>query len=139
MGTIFGFIMFKVKDREFKLRQSVVMLGWLISIGTLMAIIFGPYHSVPQNFGVIDSTAAEASTYEAFSRISWGFALSWIISACHFGYGGKINEFLSHHQWQLLTKLSFAMYLTHMTVQSIIIASSKTSVFFSTFNVVSWQ
>lgn len=54
--------------------------------------------------------------YNAFGRVIWSTALCYIIFACVHNAGGPINWFLSHQGWEILSKLSFAIYLVHIPV-----------------------
>lgn len=54
--------------------------------------------------------------YNAFGRVVWSMALSYIIFACVHHCCAPINWFLSHPCWELLSKLSFSIYLVHMPV-----------------------
>lgn len=54
--------------------------------------------------------------YHALPRVAWPAALGFIVFACHFGYGGIINWFLSLSQWQPISRLTYSMYLTHVII-----------------------
>ncbi|KAL5292654.1 hypothetical protein ACFFRR_011434 [Megaselia abdita] len=130
MGVAFGYILTQFKNKEVRIPFLYNMLGWSAAIATVFSVVFGPYNS--QQVGYV-STAAEAATYDVFSRVGWGLALSWIIFACHHGYGGVINDFLSHPVWQVISKLSFCMYMSHFLVQIVIYGNVQTSLYFSDF------
>lgn len=134
MGIIFGYVLTQFKNKEVKISITFNFLAWGAAIGTLFSIVFGPYSSQQPEY---EPTIFEAATYDAFTRVAWGFTLSWIIFACHHGYGGVINEFLSHPTWQVISKLSFCMYMTHFTIQIILFGNFQTSLYFSNFDAVS--
>lgn len=67
----------------------------------------------------------------AFGRAIWAIAISYIIYACAHNAGGPINWFLSHPCWDLLAKLSFAIYLVHMPVIWLIMSTMKVPPYFS--------
>merc|ERR1712029_148058 len=73
--------------------------------------------------GYVELSLAEHSVYGGFHRFAWSVAIGWVIFACCRGYGGWINEFLSWEAFQPLSKISYVMYLTHMTIQNIIAQS----------------
>lgn len=112
----------------------MIALGWLISLGTILAVIFGFY---PMN--QLDAIVSDLqnSFYESFSRVSWAIAVGWIIFACVQGYGGPINWFLSLPQWQPLCRLSYCVYLLHTLIQVKQTATIRSAIFFSDFNAVS--
>ena len=134
MGSVFGYIMFELRDNKIYLPKIAVIAGWILSIGNLFAIVLGPLQTI-----VLETTTSsvEAASYEFFSRYTWSISLGWIIFGCHQGYGGWINSFLSHPLWQPLSRISFAMYLCHVTVLTIIYGNLQTSIYFSQFALVS--
>jgi peptidoglycan/LPS O-acetylase OafA/YrhL len=56
---------------------------------------------------------AEYAIFFSMSRLTWALSISWIIFACHYGYGGPINSFLSIKSFIPLTRLSYCAYLIH--------------------------
>lgn len=134
MGIAFGYFLTQFKNKEVKIPRIYNILAWAASLSVVFSVIFGPYESQQPGY---ESTVFEAATYDAFTRVAWGFALSWIIFACHHGYGGVINEFLSNPVWQVMSKLSFCMYMTHFSIQIIIFGNFQNSLYFSNFDAVS--
>ncbi|KAL5292653.1 hypothetical protein ACFFRR_011433 [Megaselia abdita] len=131
MGILFGYILTQFKNKEVKIPLVYNLIAWAATFTVIFSVVFGPYNS--QQVGY-ESSAAEAASYDAFTRVAWGVALSWIIFACHHGYGGIINGFLSNPIWQVMSRLSFCMYMTHFTMQVIIYGNFQTSVYFSNFD-----
>lgn len=107
--------------------------GWILSLATLLAVIFGQY-----NIQQLNSTEnlITSALYDSCSRVAWSLGLSWIIFACTKGYGGIINWFLSLAFWQPFARLSYSLYLTHFLIQMIRAGSSKSSSYFSNINTV---
>lgn len=56
---------------------------------------------------------AEYALYFSLSKLLWPLAIGWIIFACHYGYGGVINSFLSVKSFVPLNRLSYCAYLIH--------------------------
>jgi peptidoglycan/LPS O-acetylase OafA/YrhL len=75
--------------------------------------------------------------YLAFNRQSWAVALSGVILLCIAGYGGPVDVFLSLPVFQFLTKLSYSMYLVHVSVIVVRHAAMKNTFKFSDIAVVS--
>ena len=48
--------------------------------------------------------------------------MCWLIFACHKGYGGVINRILSWEAFGPLAKLSFGVYLLHLSVAVFVIS-----------------
>lgn len=113
--------------------QIIVLLGWTIALGSILAIVFGIYPMF-QPWHV--KTHLESAIYETFSRVSWAICLSWMIFACVNGYGGPINWFLSSTFWQPLSRLSYSLYLVHFPVQFVMLANVKANGYFSDLNAV---
>lgn len=113
--------------------QAIVAIGWTISIGSMLAIVFGIY---PINQPSNETTPLESSFHESFSRVSWAIALSWIIFACTMDYGGPVNCFLASPLWQPLSRLSYSLYIVHLPIQLYLIALTKTPTYFSDLNAV---
>lgn len=145
MGITCGYLMHTLRTRAgtddkiprlrpVRIPRYVVVLCWISSLVLICSIVFGPYETIQPGY---KGTAEAAAAYDAFSKLGWGMALSWIVFACHFGYGGFINDFLSHPVWQIPSRLSFSMYLAHFIVQMIQFGNVKHSVYFSFFDVVS--
>ncbi|PIC29848.1 hypothetical protein B9Z55_021295 [Caenorhabditis nigoni] len=73
-------------------------------------ILYAQYHLPADQFGKGDF---EKATYYNFSRFLWSIAVSWVIVANHMGWGGPINNFMSHPIWQPLGRLSYCAYIVH--------------------------
>lgn len=134
MGIAFGYVLTQFRNRDVRIPSFFHLFAWSAAIAVILAVVFGPYNSQQPGY---ESTAVEAATYDAFSRVGWGLALSWVIFACHHGYGGVVNDFLSHPVWQIISKLSFCMYMSHLMVQFVIFGNVQTSLYFSNFEIVS--
>ena len=75
--------------------------------------------------------------YGGLHRAVWGICISWVILACHWGYGGWINTFLSHPIFQPLSRLTFSIYILSLPIQYMIYHSQKRQFFFNHFVMVS--
>ncbi|XP_055914238.1 nose resistant to fluoxetine protein 6-like [Eupeodes corollae] len=133
IGIVLGYFMHLNRNKIIRIPVKLQLLGWVISLGTLLAIVFGPYFSMKSSYTV---TAFHAAAYEGFKRVSWSIALAWIVFACHFGYGGKVNSILSHPCWQPLGRLTYCLYLVHVAVLTFNFGISRTDVFFSDYTLM---
>lgn len=131
MGIFVGYIMHTIQGKVIKIRKTYVVLGWILSVSTMLAVIIGQYPLQQENFK--ENPLIADAAYDAMKRISWCLSLSWIILACHLSYGGIVRQFLSLSIWLPISKLSFSIYLVHLPVQLIYLASIRTPQFFSNF------
>lgn len=56
------------------------------------------------------------SLYLAFHRPAWSLGIAWIIFACALGYGGAANKILALPIFEILSRLSYGMYLIHYSI-----------------------
>lgn len=136
IGMAFGYLLFESKDKDVQIPWYYQVIGWLAAAGIIYGVIVAPYSTVQSNY-MSNNSAFEGASYEAFSKIGWGLMMSWVVYACYHGYGGVVNSFLSNPIWQPLARLSFAMYMSHMTVMSVNTGNMHTEGYFSNFNIVS--
>ena len=103
-----------------KLSLNHMALAWVWALAFLVGflVVYGlvPYQKDP----TLDASLAERAIYVGFHRLAWALALSWVILACIKGAGGPVNSILSWPAWAPLARMSFAIYLVHMTVMSIV-------------------
>ena len=66
-----------------------------------------------------------------FSRFAWGVGLAFVTVACHNGYGGVINTFLSMKFWIPLSRLTFSAYLVHPIVLTVVLDSAREPVHYT--------
>jgi peptidoglycan/LPS O-acetylase OafA/YrhL len=55
--------------------------------------------------------------------LSFIFANTFIIYACHSGYGGMVNDFLSSKLWIPVSKMALSIYLFGMIAQGVLTGS----------------
>jgi peptidoglycan/LPS O-acetylase OafA/YrhL len=134
MGILVGYIMHTIQGKTVKIPRKFVFIGWILSISTVLAVIVGQFPLQQENFK--ENPLISDATYDALKRISWCLALAWIILACHLSYGGVVKRFLSLSIWLPVSKLSFCIYLVHLPVQLVYLASIRTPQFFSNFRAV---
>lgn len=135
MPMVHYYLLFYILEfltNHFQLQFSVV-IGWTVSIGTMLAIIFGNFPL--QQFDHIASVWEDAA-YTSLSRVGWSLALGWIIFACVHGYGGPVNWFLSAAGWQPLARLSYCIYIVHLPVQIVLGGRMRMPGYFSDTNAV---
>ncbi|KAK8401121.1 hypothetical protein O3P69_002701 [Scylla paramamosain] len=120
------------------LRPWQRFLGWGVAVGVLLAVLFGiaPYNYVGMPSEVPHMSTAEAVLYGGVHRAAWGAAVSWVIVACTWGYGGPVAYILEHPIWQPFSRLSYCIYLTSLPIQYVVLYSTKRPTFYSFYNKV---
>lgn len=131
VGVILGFILQKTRDMKLHLARNQIILGWTMSFLIMFAIVFGPY-DLHQYENV--EPPVSTSLYEALHRTAWCVSLAWIIFACHHGYGGPVNHFLSLGFWQPISRLTYCIYLIHVEVQVLRLTTLRNPVYLNEFN-----
>jgi peptidoglycan/LPS O-acetylase OafA/YrhL len=128
VGLLLGLTMHAYKGQEVVINKVVVTVVWVITLATLMAVVFGPY---PVHRPQLNETVLQSALYHSLSRVAWSIAIAWLIFACTHGYGGLIHWLLAHPMWQPLARLSFCIYVLHLPIQIVLLASEKQSIYLS--------
>ena len=114
VGILLGFALYK----KWRLRSSLWIriclysVMWIMAAALCAVIIFGQYktwHGHP-------FTKTENVMYFMFDRTTYSIGIALMIYACHNGFGGVINKFLSWSFWVPLSHLTFMAYLFHPLV-----------------------
>jgi peptidoglycan/LPS O-acetylase OafA/YrhL len=98
----------KLKNENSKF---VVAFGWFMSTCLALLAVFGGFTNHAKDARRMETV--EYAFFFALSRFTWSLSMAWIIFACHYGYGGVINSFLSVKSFVPLTRLSYCAYLIH--------------------------
>lgn len=89
------------------------LICWTLAICLLFTVSYGTYFWV---IGRWQYKRLVATIFYSTCPIIWSSCLTWIIVACHFGYGGWINRMLSCKLFIILGKASYIVYLSHFLV-----------------------
>jgi peptidoglycan/LPS O-acetylase OafA/YrhL len=118
IGLALGYVLFRGIRLPFnrKVNSLLYLIVWVAAAALLALPVYGLY---PQAHGHIASTA-ENTIYATLSRCSWGLGLALLVFACHNGYGGLINTFLSMKIWTPLSRMTFNAYLVHPVVLTVV-------------------
>ena len=92
------------------------MIIWLVASIIGLACIYGIAQYSPVSGNI--PSLAEVVIYNGFNRLGWSCAVSWVIIACIKTKGGPVNEFLAWNGFIPLARISYVMYLIHMTILS---------------------
>jgi len=114
VGMVLGFVLYKkwrVKS-NFWIRVNVYGAIWAVAAVCCAIIAFGQY----QTWNGHPFNKAENIMFFMFSRTIFSTGIALMIYACHNGFGGAINTFLSWKFWIPLSRLTFMAYLSHPMV-----------------------
>ncbi|XP_076645967.1 uncharacterized protein LOC143355219 isoform X2 [Halictus rubicundus] len=112
IGVGFGVLLHYTK-RDLKMNKVVVILGWLIATGFGLWTIVSPWQMSNRDY-VYD--VEELANYGVMCPILGSIALCWIIFACHTNYGGIINKILTNQWLLVISRISYALYMTQFAV-----------------------
>ncbi|XP_003728287.1 nose resistant to fluoxetine protein 6 [Strongylocentrotus purpuratus] len=129
VGMAMGYLLLRIKKQSFKLHPSVVIIGWCAATAIGMACVYGLYGGYNNH----PLSPTENAVYMALCRFAWAVSLSWVVFACHYGYGGWINDFLSWELWIPMSRLTYSAYLLHPIIITIYISNFATNYFFSIY------
>jgi len=114
LGMLLGYVFSRKIKLPFNQRYASVFF-WVMSFGFGYAVVFGPYISGYKNEGD-HFNKTENVAYGALNEFTWSLAVAWVLYACHNGFAGVINSFLSWKFWIPLSRLTFGAYLLHPMV-----------------------
>mmetsp|Transcript_408 Transcript_408/g.611 ORF Transcript_408/g.611 Transcript_408/m.611 type:complete len:682 (-) Transcript_408:100-2145(-) len=120
IGIALGYFCFNFQ-REFKLNWISQVLAMLGSFVVLAAPIYATYWGYGEN----EWSLAGNIFYLTFARTIFALGLSGVIFLCFTGNGGFINWFFSWGIFQVLSKLTYAVYLFHIIVMAIYFVSFR--------------
>ena len=142
LGLLFGIFLRKCKDGKiiwaYKMKWYYQLLGWTMAIFFLVGSLFGPHvyynhddphyysqaqfkHNIKNIISAIFWTSMKnfSSFYVSTFRMAWALGLAWVLFAAEFGYCPPIKWGLSLYIWNLIGKLSYAIYLVHIYVYTL--------------------
>jgi peptidoglycan/LPS O-acetylase OafA/YrhL len=93
---------------------------WSLTILTITAPLYVSFIYI-----IVGKSIVLNAIFLGFIRNIWGVSICWIIFACHFGFGGLVNKFLSSKFWMPIGKLGLSIYLVHPVLQYNFVASRE--------------
>jgi peptidoglycan/LPS O-acetylase OafA/YrhL len=114
VGILLGYAFYKGAHLPFGRfgNRLAYLTVWVASGLILVPTLYGLYFIWHGH----ETTKVENILYITFSRFSWGVGLALIVFACHNGYGGYINTFLSLKIWTPLARMTYNAYLVHLII-----------------------
>ena len=133
MGLIFGYILFKLRNKPLGISKITSLWIWAFA-GLLGALcVYGPYDTgmFSQVNDGKETSKAVIISYVGLSKLGWSLALGWVILACVKGHGGPINSILSWGLFTPLGRMSYCIYLIHMTVIDYVVSLHSYTITFT--------
>uniref|UniRef100_A0A8R1DLA4 NRF domain-containing protein n=1 Tax=Caenorhabditis japonica TaxID=281687 RepID=A0A8R1DLA4_CAEJA len=112
MGIFTGYLLGVYGNRKIRLNWALSVAGWIIAFVIAGFCLFATYD---YDKGADWSVFTRATFYN-FHRIGWALFICWVVSANHMGWGGPIDNFMSHPMWQPFGRLSYCAYIVHWLV-----------------------
>ncbi|KAK4324809.1 hypothetical protein Pmani_004576 [Petrolisthes manimaculis] len=135
IGIWLGYFLHKLNSKNVKMDALTVAVGWVLATLSALLVVFGMW-----SYNTLQPTAQcdimTQVTYGSLSRIAWAASLAWVVFACHFGYGGMVNGFLSHPCWQPLSRLTYIIYLLSLSMQYAVYSNTRIDYYFTHINKV---
>ncbi|CAH4036538.1 unnamed protein product [Pieris brassicae] len=116
--------------------KFVIFIGWVVSTGLWGAVLWAGFDSGYFNYQYNVTFAAQ---YAALAPIAIGLAFAWLLYAAHNGYSETLSSLLCSRPMLLISRLSYALYLTQFIVFLTNAATTRTSTEFTLLSVVDFQ
>ncbi|KAK0083723.1 hypothetical protein PV325_008321 [Microctonus aethiopoides] len=114
---------------KLKINKIILIIGWSLSIVTLLSIVYGLYGN---NFGLISS-----AMYTALSHSGWAISIAWILISSVTSNGGIVGKILSWKYIYPLSRLTYCAYLIHPVLTRAIILRGESTLHLSQELIVS--
>ncbi|CAJ0591401.1 unnamed protein product [Cylicocyclus nassatus] len=111
IGIGVGYLLATAKKPKIHLLTALFL--WTIAVGVALLCLYGPHNYIE---GVDDWSELLRASYNNFSKVGWSLAVSWVIVANHYGWGGPVATFMDHPLWKPLGRLSYCGYIVHYFV-----------------------
>ncbi|XP_066999846.2 nose resistant to fluoxetine protein 6 [Anabrus simplex] len=135
IGMAFGYLLVIIKEKKkvIKIPKLLILLLWLCTAGLLLLTLC-IVDVFQQNDYVYEPVGA--SMYNSLGRPGWALGVALVVFLCVTGNGGFVNTLLSWQWFQVLGRLSYSVYLVHMSIQTIQAASMRTQMHLDNYTLV---
>ena len=141
LGLLFGYFLHKTRNTN-KMKMNPLFIVWMWGlVGAVgSATIYGLYDHYVEfaKTGVSQGTLAERVAYNCLHRIAWSICVGWVILACTKKAGGPIGTILSWKLWVPLARLSYCIYIVHLSIIYMFTSLIADTVHFSQLLAVYW-
>nr|XP_018898488.1 PREDICTED: nose resistant to fluoxetine protein 6-like [Bemisia tabaci] len=131
IGILLGYFLDHYKKEKIGLCLLARVIGWTLCTCILIIVFYGLTY-----FYWFGSGPFLSALYASLHRPLFAIAIGWIIFVCDQGYGGPVNEFLSHQSFQILSRLCFCFYLVHYIFILFDLGMQRTAGYFSYYHLL---
>ncbi|XP_043470128.1 nose resistant to fluoxetine protein 6-like isoform X2 [Leptopilina heterotoma] len=131
VGIFFGYL---VVTQDIRFSKKIEILGWIGTCASFVFCTLGVCYCQRKNY---QYNIFFEIIFGSIARSIWGLGLSWIIFKSIKGSNGPITKFLSLPIFVPLAKLSYCIYLVHMTIQLLLESTSRVNIYFSDIQFIS--
>ncbi|PNF21710.1 hypothetical protein B7P43_G10358 [Cryptotermes secundus] len=126
IGVAVGYLVYEAKRKKLKLSLIQITAAWILSTVAMLASLNGIYSFYQPD---ADKTILESAFYNGLFRTVWAFGVGVTIFMCVTGYGGPANTLLSWKVLIPLSRLTYCVYLIHISYQSVKSVSARTPIY----------
>jgi len=123
LGLLLGFLLHRMRGtRKLPVSPHISVWIWAVMGAIGASVVYGLFDATVEYYTTfataMDDTLAYRVAYNGLHRLAWSVCMFWLVLACFKGAGGPVNTFLSWSFWTPLAKLSYCIYLVHMSVMN---------------------
>ncbi|XP_044749441.1 nose resistant to fluoxetine protein 6-like isoform X2 [Coccinella septempunctata] len=127
VGIIGGILLHTCRTKAIKMKKVVNLAAWVVTLVVMLFLV------LYLNDVLVNPTKDKTNLFYPIQRPIWCVCILWIVFACHHGYGGIMNKFLSIPCFQIGSKLSYSMYCVHAVVILYNVGSVRSYQFFNDY------
>ncbi|KAK5642246.1 hypothetical protein RI129_008413 [Pyrocoelia pectoralis] len=130
IGFMLGYIIFESQENHVPKRRLIIPL-LAPAVIVIIACIFGMYriYSLPG----LPYNRLETSLCLTLIRPAIAISLGYVVYCCQLGYTDTINTFLSNPVFEVISRLSYTMYLVHEFAVEYNVSSIRIAPFVTNF------
>ncbi|KAL1505145.1 hypothetical protein ABEB36_004768 [Hypothenemus hampei] len=129
MGVMFGFYLRCHINGTYPFKGVLNSVMWCMTV-LIMFAVTTLYHQANINF----ESKVSRSITKVLIKPLWCLGLIFVTYSCTKGYGGIVNWLLTCRWIQVVSKLTFCVYIVHMPTIFLWIATRRTREHFTDFN-----
>lgn len=135
VGIIIGYMLNNIKKQktEFQMPKVTTIVTTIILTFLTIGTVFALYPFSQPNYVY---SPVNAALFHTFIRTGWSTGVALLVFVCCTGYGGVINALLSWKVFAPLSRITYSMFLTHGTIQMILINRTAAEIHLDDTNVV---